>query len=151
MNPMRFRSKKGVTLVEMLLAAAILAYTVCGMLALYAGCFDLISTSKNTSIAINAAQGLMEEIRNAPFPQIIDDYDNINFTVNTMPSNRGVVYVDDTDPELLRITISVCWNQRNRIIGEDRNLNGVLEAGEDANSNSVIDSPVQLVTLVANR
>ena len=93
----------------------------------------------------------MEEIRNAPFPQIIDDYNNLNFTVNTMPLNRGAVYVDDTDPELLRITISVCWNQRNRIIGEDRNLNGVLEAGEDANSNGIIDSPVQLVTLVANR
>ena len=68
-----------------------------------------------------------------------------------MPSNRGVVYVDDTDPELLRVTISVCWNQKNRIFGEDKNLNGVLDAGEDKNNNGIIDSPVQIITLVANR
>lgn len=148
---MRLTTKKGVTLVEMLLAAVILAYAVCGILALHVSCFDLVSTSKNISIAVNASQGLMEEIRNASFPQIFDNYNNLNFTVNTMSSNRGVVYVDDTDPELLRVTISVCWNQRNRIIGEDRNLNGALEAGEDANNNGVIDSPAQLVTLVANR
>ena len=148
---MRLISKKGVTLVEMLLAATILAYAVCAILAMYASCFDLMSTSKNISIATNASQGLMEEMRNSTFQGIFDNYNGLNFTVNAMPSNRGVVYVDDTDPELLRITISVCWNQRSRIIGEDKNLNGVLDAGEDANNNSIIDSPVQLITLVANR
>ena len=148
---MRLISQKGFTLVEMLLAAAILSFAVCGILALYANCFELVSISKNISIATNASQGLIEEIRNTPFPQIVDNYNNINFTVNTMPSNRGVVYVDDTDPELLRVTISVCWNQKNRIFGEDKNLNGVLDAGEDKNNNGIIDSPVQIITLVANR
>jgi len=143
--------QKGFTLVEMLLAATIFAYTVCGLLALYINCFGLVSISKNISIATNASQGLMEEIRNTPFPQISDNYNNLNFTVNTMPSNMGVVYVDDTDPELLRVTISVCWNQKSRIIGEDRNLNGVLDSGEDTNNNGIIDSPVQIITLVANR
>ena len=148
---MRLLSKKGITLVEMLLAAALLSYVVCGILALYANCFELISISKHTSIAINAAQGLSEEIRNAPFSQVVNDYNNLNFTVNTMPSNIGVVYVDDTDPELLRVTISVCWSQRSRIMGEDTNLDGNLDGGEDANNNGIIDSPVQLVTLIANR
>jgi len=148
---MRLISQKGVTLVEMLLAAVILSFAVCGILALYVNCFGLVSISKNTSIAANTSQGLMEEIRNTPFPQIVDNYNNVNFTVNTMPSNRGVVYVDDTDPELLRVTISVCWNQKNRIFGEDKNLNGVLDAGEDTNNNGIIDSPVQIITLVANR
>ena len=59
--------------------------------------------------------------------------------------------MDDTDPEFLLVTISVCWRQGSRIIGEDLNLNGALDAGEDTNGNGIIDSTVELVTQVANR
>ena len=142
---------KGLTLVEVLIATAILAYALCAVLATYVSCFNLISTSKDINIATNAMQGLMEQIRNAPFTQIVDDYDLLNFTVNNLPANRGVVYVDDTDPELLKVTISVCWTQNRRVIGEDKNLNGIPEATEDLNHNNMIDSPAQLVTLIANR
>lgn len=107
-----YESKRGFILAEVLLAAAIAAYALCGILAMYIYCYDLVSTSKNISIATNAAQGLMEEIRNASFSQVFDDYDQLNFVVNNMPANRGVVYVDDNDPELLCVTISVCWRQK---------------------------------------
>ena len=46
----------------------------------------------------------------------------LNFIINDIPSSRGVVYVDDTDPELIEVTVSACWNQGNRIIGEDTDL-----------------------------
>jgi type II secretory pathway pseudopilin PulG len=147
----RKASEKGFTLAEMLLAVGIAAYALCGIVATYIACFSLISTSKNVSIATAAAQGLLEEIRTDFFPQIVDDYDLLIFAVNGIPSSRGVVYVDDTNPELLRITISICWRQNLRVIGEDKNLNGVLNTGEDANSNGIIDSPVEIVALVANR
>jgi hypothetical protein len=111
----------------------------------------LISTSRNLSIATNAAQGLMEEIRNDPFPQIYEDYSNLNFVVNDIPSSMGVVYVDDTDPELLNVTISVCWRQKNRVIGEDENLNGILESSERTDEDDIIDSPAQIVTSIVNR
>ena len=142
---------RGFTLVEILLAVAILGFALCGILAMYSTCFVLMATSKNVNIATNAAQGLIEEIRSSPFTRIIGDYNGLNFIVNAIPSSRGVVYVDDTDPDLLELTISVCWKQGNRIIGEDTNLNGVLDAGEDANGNGIIDSPVELVTRIANR
>jgi hypothetical protein len=71
--------------------------------------------------------------------------------VNGIRLNKGVVYVDDTNPELLRVTISVCWQQGNSVIGEDKNLSGNLSLSEDTNNNGIIDSTVQLVTLVANR
>jgi len=65
----------------------------------------------------------------------------------------GVVYVDDTaNSELLDVTVSVCWRQGNKVIGEDTNLNGVLDVGEDTIiANNIIDSTVELVTQVANR
>jgi len=143
---------RGFSLPEILLAVAILAFALCGLLAMYSTCFVLMATSKNINIATNAAQGLIEEMRSSSFMRIIDDYNGLNFIVNDIPSSMGVVYVDDTDPELLQVTISVCWKQGNRIIGEDTNLNGVLDAGEDKSPyNRIIDSPVELVTRVANR
>jgi len=144
-------SIRGFTLLEVLLAAAILASAVSAILATYYTCFVLIGTSKNINITTNAAMGLMEEIRSSAFPQIVDNYNGLNFIVNDIPQSRGVVYVDDTNPELLQVTISVCWLQGNRVIGEDTNLNGQLDAGEVDNGNNIIDSPVQLVTIIANR
>jgi hypothetical protein len=144
-------SKKGFVLPEVILAAAIAGFTICGLLLMYIAGTDLIRTSRNASIATAAAQGLMEEIRNTPFPQIPDDYNLLNFLVNNIPSSVGVVYVDDSNPEFLLVTISICWRQGNRVIGEDANLNGVLDSGEDANGNGIIDSTVELVTQVANR
>ena len=144
-------SEKGFTLVEVMLAVAIAAVALCGILATYAACFTLIRTSKNASIATSAAQGLLDEIRNTSFPLIASTYDGTNFTVNNMPSNRGVVYVDDSNPELLKVTISVSWKQGNSVVGEDTNLNGTLDAGEDSNGNGILDSPVELTTLIVNR
>ncbi|PIQ90734.1 MAG: hypothetical protein COV71_02995 [Candidatus Omnitrophica bacterium CG11_big_fil_rev_8_21_14_0_20_41_12] len=148
---MAWRSKKGFTLPEMLLAAVIASFALCGILLTYITCLDTVKLSKNVSIATSAAQGLIEDIRSTPFPQIITNYDQLIFTVNNIPSSRGIVYVDDTNPELLLVTVSVCWKQGNRIIGEDTNLNGALDAGEDTNGNGIIDSTVELVTQVANR
>jgi prepilin-type N-terminal cleavage/methylation domain-containing protein len=144
-------AKKGFTLMEVMVAVAIAALALCGILLTYVTCFTLIKTSKNVSIATSAARGLMDEIRNTSFPLIVSSYNNLNFSVNNMPQNRGVVYVDNTNPELLKVTISVCWKEGNKVIGEDTNLNGVLDAGEDLNGNHIIDSPVELVTLISNR
>jgi len=143
--------KGGFTLVEILLAVAILAFVLCSILVTYVSCLTLIATSKSINIATNACLGLVEEIRSDPFVRIIDDYNGLNFIVNEIPASMGVVYVDDTNPELLQVTVSICWRQGNRVIGEDADLNGFLDAGEDANGNGIIDSPVQLVTLIANR
>jgi hypothetical protein len=148
---MVWKSKKGFVLPEVMLACAIAAFAICGLLLMYVAGMDLIRVSKNASIATSAAQGLMEEIRNAPFPDIVTNYNGLKFTVNNIPSSKGVVYVDDTDPELLLVTISVCWLQGNRVIGEDLNLNGQLDAGEDTNGNLIIDSTVELITQVVNR
>jgi len=148
---MNLRSKKGFALPEILLSALIASFVLCGILLTYVTCMDSIKISKNVSIATSAAQGLIEEIRSTPFPQIVTNYDQLNFTVNGINNSRGVVYIDDSNPEFLLATISACWQQGNRIIGEDLNLNGVLNSGEDANGNGIIDSTVKLVTQIANR
>lgn len=147
-------NSKGFTLIEVMLATAFLVIVLSGLLATYISCFELISLSRNLSFATNAAQMKIEEIRDYPFSQTHSDYDNTTFTVSEIsPGNsRGVVYVNNSNPELLLITVSVCWSQRaNRIIGEDLDLDGILDLGEDTNANNIIDSPAQLVTLIAAR
>jgi len=149
---------KGFVLPEVLLATLIAAFAVCGILLTYIAGIDLIRTSKNASIATSAAQGLIEEIRNTSFTKIAftpaedaDGFKDLTFTVNGIPSSMGRVYVDDTDPEFLLVTVTVCWKQGNRIVGEDLNLNGQVNSGEDVNGNGILDSSVKLVTQVANR
>jgi hypothetical protein len=147
-------NRKGFTLIEVMLAAAFLIIVLGGLLATYISCFELISTSRNLTLAVNAARGKVEEIRDYSFNQIYSDYDNTTFTVNEMSAgnSRGVVYVDNTNPDLLQVIVSVCWRQRaNRIIGEDLDLDGNLDTGEDTNPNNMIDSPAQLITLITAR
>lgn len=142
---------KGLTVLEVLLAIGILAFTLCGIMVTYTSTMALIATTKSSNIATDAAMGLMEEIRAGSFTRIKNDYDGLVFTVNNLPSSVGVVYVNNTNPELLRVTTSVCWRQGNRVIGEDTNLDGVLAPAEDTNGNGIIDSPVKLETRIANK
>jgi len=168
----RLRAQAGFTIAEVLLAVAILAFTLCGILATYLTCFNLAGISKNTNIATSAAQGIIEQLRATAFPQISPA---MQFSVNGITYNSTlvsgniyvwkfpvpissmraknmiVVYIDFTDPDLLKVTVSVCWQQGSKVIGEDLNLNGMVNAGEDINGNGLIDSPVELITQIASR
>ena len=89
----------------------------------------------------------MTEIDNASFTQILASYNNASFDIANI-NGKGIVYIDDSAPNILKITAVVSWKQGNgRIIGEDSNLNGQLDAGEDKNGNGSLDSLVQFVTL----
>jgi len=142
---------RGFTFIEVLLASGILGFSICGILAAYGSCSVLIGISKNVNTATNAAMAMMEEIRASPFTDIADDYNGLNFVVNNIPSSMGTVFIDDTNPDFLEATVSVSWRQGNRIIGEDVNLNGVLDAGENVDGNGILNSPAEVVTRIANR
>lgn len=150
----QYFDNKSFTLVELMIAAAILIIVLCGILATYVSCMELISISKNLSFAVNSAQCKIEEIRDYSFSKIYNDYNRQTFTVSEIiaGNSKGVVYIDNSTADLLKVTVSVCWKQRgNRIIGEDLDLDGILDTGEDTNNNNMIDSPAQLVTLIASR
>lgn len=147
--------KSGFTLVEVLVTTAILAVAICGVLLVYTSCSTLIVTSRDSNIAMSAAMQIMEDIKADPFDQIAGDYNGMKFTVAGLPANKseGFVYVNNTagSSEFLTVTVSVCWKQGNRVIGEDTNWNWHLDAGEDKDGDGMIDSPVELVTRIVNR
>jgi prepilin-type N-terminal cleavage/methylation domain-containing protein len=142
----------GFTLMELMIAALILALVLVGLLASYITCMQLAEIAKNTSLAMNAIRAKAEEITAHPFDNIKTDYDTVTFIPSTL-NGIGVSYVDDTNPDLLKITITVCWRQsRGRVIGEDSDLDGQLDVGEDTiNANGILDSPAQIVTYIARK
>ena len=145
--------KTGFTLLELIIGSVILVVAIVGLLAAFGNCFTINEGARNLTIAMNNAQGKIEEIRNLTFDQVAAQ-DGANFEIIELPDNdsEGIVEINTNNPNLLTVTITVCWRQKGgRIFGEDTNLNGALDTGEDTNGNNVLDSPAQLVTLIASR
>ncbi|MBI5554451.1 MAG: prepilin-type N-terminal cleavage/methylation domain-containing protein [Elusimicrobia bacterium] len=81
-------------------------------------------------------------------------YDNKMWVIrgeNSTGPQNDVWYSVGYD-RLLEVVITVCWRAKDgRIIGEDTNLNGVLDAGEDMNANSELDSPVKFRGFITDK
>ena len=143
--------KTAVTLTELMVATAVFILAFTGILLSYIRCLEFNELSKSSVIAIQASRNRLEEMRNTAFNQIKTAYNNVTFTTAGL-NGKGVTYVNDINPQLLKITVTFCWKQgTGRTIGEDTNLNGQLDAGEDKNGNSILDSPTTLVTNIYER
>jgi len=144
------------TLVEVLVVVGILTVVIVGMLNLFVYTSATASLAGNKTTAVAAAQSKMEEIRSHDYDLILTDYVSggtlgDTFLLNS-PNGIGTIYIDSTDPDLLEIRIVVCWEDKHdRIIGEDINLNGILDIGEDLDLSGEIDSIVNLVMLNARK
>lgn len=147
---------KGFTLVEIVLTVGILAVSVVGLVQLFTHFSFLTDLSRNLSVVIIEGQDKMEEIRNHNYSSIVADYSSGGTPGNmfslTNPTGQGVIYIDSSNANLLKIEIMVSWrNRKGRIVGEDADLDGAIDAGEDVNSNSKLDSIVTLTTYLARR
>ena len=100
----------GFTLMELMIAAGVLVFALLGLLAVFIGCSGLNETARNLTIAINGVQREIEGIRNLPFNQI-DELDGSSFEITGIADSEseGIIEVDDSNPELLVVTVTVCW------------------------------------------
>jgi len=147
------RDYKGFTLLEMMIAAGILVVALVGLLAMFTGLTSMNERSENLTMAVTACQDKLEEIRRSNFTAVTVTYNNTRFDPAGFQAAdaEGVIYVDNTNPDLLSILVSVSWRERaNRVIGEDQDLDGICDAGEGGGDNR-LNSPAQLVTLMAQR
>jgi prepilin-type N-terminal cleavage/methylation domain-containing protein len=140
--------KKGFTLIEVIFTAGILAFAICGLLLTYINLFSLGDISRKMTLANNALQAKLEEIKNGSI-----DYNPFDIPGFAAGDAKGVVYVSNVSgySDLKRVRIIVCFRQKGqRIVGEDKNLNGIWDTGEDTVIvNNQLDSPVEVVTLIA--
>lgn len=142
--------QKAFTLPELLIATVVFVLTFVGILLSYLRCMELNELSRNSSLAVAAVKSRMEDIKNTDFVNILNTYDKVAFSANGI-NGQGVSYVEDvaTDPKLLKVTISFSWKQKSGLlVGEDDDLDGQLDAGEDKNVNNILDSITQVVSYV---
>ncbi|MFH2145852.1 MAG: prepilin-type N-terminal cleavage/methylation domain-containing protein [Candidatus Omnitrophota bacterium] len=143
------KNKRGFTLVEVLVSLGILAIAVASTMQLMIFLVQLNETNDIMLPTMNSLEGMMDEIRNAPFDDIASAYDDTKFTLDELDNrgiqNQGLITVDTIEANyLLRVKIVLCWKQKNRIMGEDKNFNGLLDLGEDENGNNELDSPCSI-------
>ena len=150
MNLRRLNHQKGFTVVEVMIATLILVPLFAIGMMVFVKCMDLSDMSKNSSLAVWGVKKRIASIENTAYNQIFNTYNNTTFTLNGL-TGIGKTYIDNSSADHLIVTVLFCWKERNgRVIGEDKNLNGVLNGGEDTNGNGKLDSMVQLSTQIYN-
>jgi prepilin-type N-terminal cleavage/methylation domain-containing protein len=142
--------KNGFTLVELMIAAAVTAVALLGLLGVFSGCFSTDESSRDLTASMNISRHIVEEIRmlrdearenpNKDFPV---DYQveiaalEVNAEANAT-NNLGIlldvvidVFDNGLDPngisnaDLCWINVSISWMQKGgRIYGEDNGSGG---------------------------
>ncbi len=146
--------RKALSLVEVMVSVAILVVGLTSILASYANTFILADLARNTSLATNAIRSRIEELKDISFDNL-DSFNGTTFNLNGFDDADAQGRIDVSDinsyPDLKEIRVVASFRSRGRVVGEDQNLNGNLDinAGEDLNNNGILDSPVEIVTLIA--
>ncbi len=144
------KNSQGFTLVEVLITTLFLSIALLSTLGLFAYSLTSAETNRNSTAAQYEVEGKIEEVCAGDYSAIKTTYTNagaIKSTVFNLINNltgRGVVIAQElagATNGLMRVKVAVSYRQGQRVIGEDTNLNGVLDAGEDLNGYNEIDSP----------
>src|SRR3989338_5089886 len=141
-------NNKAFSLSELMIAALIFTFTFAGIILVFIRCIELSEMARHSSTATNACKNRIASIEDTAFDQILGTYNNTTFTATDI-NGIGKTYVTSLSTDVLQVTLVFCWKEKNgRVMGEDTNINGVLNAVEDANANGVLDSPVEMTTYV---
>lgn len=104
--------KKGVTLLELMVAAAILVMVISGLLITFISCMLMNEANNNLVIAVNDAQYAMEQIKGLAYDNILSGYTAPSFTnlnnENITTASRVI------DSYLKEVTVNVTWTERGR-------------------------------------
>lgn len=142
---------KGLTLVELLISVLILVPLFTISMLSFIRCMQLSDLAKNSSLATWAVKNRMTAIEGTDYNQIFNTYHNTNITNVADLNGIGKTYVDNSNAAYLTVTTSFSWRERNgRVIGEDRDLDGIVDIGEDLNGNGQLDSIVKITTRIYN-
>jgi len=155
-NRSRLSLRSGFTLGELMISVGILAFVLTGMLQLFIYCSVLTEKAANRTMALNEVQSKLEEMRETNFSSIATNYGPGGTPGNTFNltqvNGKAVIYIDSSNVDLLLVKIAPSWQTRNnRVVGEDQNLNFILDLGEDSNNSGDLDSEETIVTMIERR
>jgi hypothetical protein len=121
---------KGLTLAELLLATAILAFALSGLLILFINCTFLNEGNRNLTVAMAHAEYIMEEIRSRESAGIAGDLAAVEASINNGDWDLGAAAIEANPYNLtalhnelintnvtqggdpLGVSLSVSWDDR---------------------------------------
>ncbi len=103
---------KGFTLLELMVAMAILLIAILGILGVFINSILLSEANTNLVMAVNDAQYVLEQIKGLSF-QDIDSYEPPEFN-NLNNEDIPKPTVNEITSRLKEVTVNVNWTQRNR-------------------------------------
>ena len=115
-------SKKGFSLIELMIAVTILAMAIFGIFHAYSVGFLGMADTRDRTVATNHVQEKMEELKNADFDTVVDEASSqivgdIKFSrsVNVEYINGSTNLIIAGPTNLKRITTAVNWTDRNGV------------------------------------
>ena len=109
LNIKRKLSQKGFSLIELMVAIAILAMAIFGIFQAYSTSFMGMADARDRTVATNYAREAMEDIKNKDFDQIIPQSRNY---IDGTKYEREVI-VDSDVTNLKKVITKVYWEDRN--------------------------------------
>ena len=155
------QSSKGLTLTELMLGTAIMAIVVIGIFSICNASMTLIDMAGTLTQMMNTASDRLEllyDVADVNFAAL-DGFNGQTFDLGAFAFNSiavsaatGLYRVEPLSPDLKRVTVSVFYRIKGeRVIGEDINLDGVLNPGEDINGDGRLTSPAEATTIIARK
>ena len=112
---------KGFSLIELMVAVAILAMAIFGIFQAYSAGFMGMVDARNVTVASNYARERMEEIKNKSFGDITvtgDPTANPPVDIPGTKFKRKVTVANEVEDELKKVTTVISWDDRNGIYKE---------------------------------
>jgi len=115
-------SQRGFSLIELMVAVAILALAIFGIFHAYSAGFMGMADARDRTVATNYAREKMEDIKNMDFGEIVNNPVDPNDPPADIPGTkfkRKVTVADEVAGELKKVTTEVSWFDRN---GNSKNV-----------------------------
>jgi len=141
-------AKEGFTLVELAIGIAVFAIAACGVLPLYIYTSSIAESAGEVISVMNMAKA---ELENNILTANFDNLSSYSVLSNNLHGESTACEVVNYggNADLKQVVIAISYrNKSGRVVGEDQNLNGQLDAGEDTNLDARLSSPCQIFTVI---
>jgi len=108
LNKILSRNNRGFTLIELMVAVAILALVAIGLFQAFTAAFQSMNDSRDRTVATNYAQQILEDYKNTSFKDIRPLSEEIEGT--KFSQNVSLQKISD---DLINVFVQITWNDRN--------------------------------------
>jgi len=135
--------QKGFTLIELMVAVAILAVAILGIFHAYSVGFMGIADARDRTVATNYARKAMEDIKNMDFEKITTQFRDF---IGGTKFEKEVIVQESTN--LKKVTTNIYWKDRNgntKTVGADTLIHFVQTTAGAANRIMLIADPYNIL------